>query len=255
MRNYQILSILGCNYKVQWCWKNSNFLLVEIKQGCLGMVFRNIFGFLICLLLLSVSQAARADCASPAGQAGTIIFNSAHKVMQYCNGEVWVGLWGGGGSADLTNLDAGNLKTGIADPERLGTGTPNASMVLRGNGAWGAELDPKVGAVTSGRLCRGSGSQVICDQTAPSSGFTNTVTRSQNVSCGTDQTCNVNVTCPAAGDRAIVCAANLSNNYGSIGGGTIIGTAGTNYCTVRMTGGSSGGGGSVSGTVNILCLR
>lgn len=46
--------------------------------------------------LTALSAPAQA-CENPPAQAGVIIFNSDHKVMQYCNGDQWIGLWGGGG--------------------------------------------------------------------------------------------------------------------------------------------------------------
>lgn len=41
-----------------------------------------------------------------------------------------------GSGANLTNLNADNLASGIAPPARLGSGTPNATTVLRGDSSW-----------------------------------------------------------------------------------------------------------------------
>lgn len=42
------------------------------------------------LILFTTTAIARADdCSDPSGQTGEIIFNDAHKVMQYCNGTRW----------------------------------------------------------------------------------------------------------------------------------------------------------------------
>ncbi len=44
-------------------------------------------------------QAAYADCASPVGTEGKIIYNSDHKVAQFCNGTDWIGMAGGASSS------------------------------------------------------------------------------------------------------------------------------------------------------------
>ncbi|MEO9900839.1 MAG: tail fiber domain-containing protein [Nisaea sp.] len=44
------------------------------------------------------SQQAFADCVNPAGEESKIIYNSDHKVMQYCNGTNWIGMAGGSSS-------------------------------------------------------------------------------------------------------------------------------------------------------------
>lgn len=55
---------------------------------------RFIISFLLFLIFMPL--AAHAQCANPPAAMGVIIFNKAHKVMQYCNGDDWVGLRGGG---------------------------------------------------------------------------------------------------------------------------------------------------------------
>lgn len=60
----------------------------------------NLF-ILIALLAVAIPMSASAQCTMPHGapdaEMGVIVFNKAHKVMQYCNGDDWVGLWGGSG--------------------------------------------------------------------------------------------------------------------------------------------------------------
>lgn len=55
---------------------------------------------LICLISLALFCAAPAfaACTGPAGEAGEIIYNADHKVVQYCKGTVWkaVGKFGSG---------------------------------------------------------------------------------------------------------------------------------------------------------------
>ena len=48
----------------------------------------------------------------------------------------------GNGSA-LTSLNGSSISTGTVAPARLGTGTPNSSTYLRGDGAWTTHYDAK----------------------------------------------------------------------------------------------------------------
>lgn len=54
--------------------------------------------FIFCLVLLTSAHTAFAACNNPEGVEGEIIFNRAHKVMQFCDGDKWRGM-GGGSSA------------------------------------------------------------------------------------------------------------------------------------------------------------
>ncbi|MDE2337115.1 MAG: hypothetical protein KGL10_07375, partial [Alphaproteobacteria bacterium] len=45
----------------------------------------------VLLLVISPSRA-RAACASPTGNAGTMFFNSSYNVMQFCNGTNWIAM-------------------------------------------------------------------------------------------------------------------------------------------------------------------
>lgn len=85
---------------------------------------------------LLFSAADAAACTGPSAAAGVMIYNTDHKVMQYCNGTEWVGMGGGsGGGAAPTWLktgndiyyDAGNVGIGITNPaHKLSvTGTTN----------------------------------------------------------------------------------------------------------------------------------
>lgn len=67
---------------------------------------------LILLPVLLSPLAAHAQCNMPNGpdaDMGVIIFNKAHKVMQYCNGDDWIGLWGGGGGSGGGGTPAGAI--------------------------------------------------------------------------------------------------------------------------------------------------
>jgi len=41
---------------------------------------------------LLFASPAQADCADPAAVAGVMVYNADHKVMQYCNGTVWIAM-------------------------------------------------------------------------------------------------------------------------------------------------------------------
>ena len=45
---------------------------------------------LLALLLTLATVAAHAACTSPTGQAGSVIFSTTTKTMQYCNDTNWV---------------------------------------------------------------------------------------------------------------------------------------------------------------------
>src|ERR1035437_95319 len=67
--------------------------------------FRLLFSaFLISVFcLLAFAPAAQANCASPVGSAGNIMYNKDHHVPQYCDGTNWIAMGqqsagGGGGS-------------------------------------------------------------------------------------------------------------------------------------------------------------
>lgn len=44
------------------------------------------------------------DCHGPAGEAGTIIFNANHSVLQYCNGSEWIAVDAGGSPSYMSGL-------------------------------------------------------------------------------------------------------------------------------------------------------
>jgi hypothetical protein len=77
-----------------------------------------------------VAGPAFADCTSPAGVGGALVWNTDYSVVQVCNGTNWVALGGNGN-----------------------------------NGA--GEVDPQVGAITDGKWCNASGGVVTCASDAP----------------------------------------------------------------------------------------
>jgi len=67
--------------------------------------------------------AFAADCTNPARPEGTIVYNADYHTMVFCNGTSWIGMAASGAMA---------------------------------------EQDPKVGTLTNGDYCTGTGSQVSC---------------------------------------------------------------------------------------------
>lgn len=68
------------------------------------------FAIVVCLALLAVAtfgvQKAQAACVNPAGNEGDIVYNSTHKMMQFCNNaDEWIAMagssGGGGGSTGV----------------------------------------------------------------------------------------------------------------------------------------------------------
>ncbi len=121
---------------------------------------------LIFIGLLSFSGTVYADCATPTGVEGDQIYNSTHKVMQFCDGTNWNAMKGG--VAD--SLDGLSCSDGEVAKWNNGG---NIWECASDNGGIASESDPQVDAVTSGKWCRGDGSAVVCDQTAPSGGGAN----------------------------------------------------------------------------------
>lgn len=88
------------------------------------------------------SGTAYAQCPLPSGNdasEGVLIYNSDHKVMQYCNGDDWIGLWGGGGSSGITQRVSGEVVAFdlIACPQGWSEYVPARGRFIRGidNGA------------------------------------------------------------------------------------------------------------------------
>ena len=68
---------------------------------------RRFVGMTTALCVVLAAAPAYAQCVEPEGRAGVMIFNGAHKVLQYCNGDDWIGLWGPGGSGGDDDVPAG----------------------------------------------------------------------------------------------------------------------------------------------------
>lgn len=57
---------------------------------------------LTALLYFTISPQAYAVCTNPGGLEGEFIYNKAHKVLQYCDGEKWRGMGGGTQQSNIT---------------------------------------------------------------------------------------------------------------------------------------------------------
>ncbi len=116
--------------------------------------------FLLVLFVLAIPFAAHAACTSPAGLASQTRYDSAANKMYYCNDANWIDM--GGGAAGFSNPATSALNMNSNKITSLGT--PTAA----GDAANKTYVDGKFGAQANGNWCRSNGTQVICDQTAPS---------------------------------------------------------------------------------------
>ena len=55
---------------------------------------------------LGSPTTAHADCATPAGPAGKIVFNLTQNALEYCNGSAWIGFPKAAGSAPVYDWSA-----------------------------------------------------------------------------------------------------------------------------------------------------
>ncbi len=58
--------------------------------------------FFATLFAALLSTPVHAQCINPAGETGDQVFNITHNVMQYCDGDKWIGM--GGGADTLSDL-------------------------------------------------------------------------------------------------------------------------------------------------------
>ena len=84
-----------------------------------------------------------------AGSTGQIQFNNGNSLAASAS-LTWTAATStlaatniAGSGAALTALNASNLSTGTVPTARLGSGTPSATTVLKGNGAWTTMYEPK----------------------------------------------------------------------------------------------------------------
>lgn len=108
------------------------------------------------LSVFIVSGAAWAQCPLPSGNnaaEGVLIYNSDHKVMQYCNGDNWVGVWGGGSGSGLPTCDDGEIAQWQGGKWECNDGS--------------ALPQEKIGTLTNGRWCTTNGSVINCTANPP----------------------------------------------------------------------------------------
>ncbi|MCI5059486.1 MAG: hypothetical protein MRY79_00275 [Alphaproteobacteria bacterium] len=150
-------------------------------------------------LLAFLPVSAKAACTNPAGVEGDQLYNSTHKVMQFCDDTNWISMKGGtattldalscadgevakwnngGGVWECATDNAGGAET---DPTVLAsvkdgvswaevTGKPAGFADGVDNTGITSENDPQVGTLTANQWCKanGTGSAIVCNQAPPS---------------------------------------------------------------------------------------
>ncbi|MCI5059487.1 MAG: hypothetical protein MRY79_00280 [Alphaproteobacteria bacterium] len=134
-------------------------------------------------LLAFLPVSAKAACTNPAGTEGQQMYNTTYKVMQFCDGTNWVSMKGG----TATTLDA----LSCADGEVAKWNNAGSAWECATDNSGGAETDPQVGTLTSGKWCTTDGTDIDCTSNAPSGGFTSCTTKTSGGS-GVSRTINCN---------------------------------------------------------------
>lgn len=160
-----------------------------------------IFLTILLLVLMPQGKAVQAQCTAPPAEAGVLLFNKDHKVMQYCNGEVWVGLWGGGGTSSppvctgsgkalqWTGASWDCVNTNTANPPTVVTGIAyhNTQIPLP---AGYAEADCKwmvsLRYSSTYSVPTGESQEIYCFTSSQSGHATNPVGTGRWVHCGKD---------------------------------------------------------------------
>lgn len=119
---------------------------------------RKIYFFFIFCFIATISNQALADCTNPTKPEGTIIYNTDHKVAQFCNGTQWIGMAGGTTSimtgdtmvdgwpdviwCNLTNPNWGSIPFHIYHTPHVATGIYyyRANTEDSSNNQWGYNL-------------------------------------------------------------------------------------------------------------------
>jgi hypothetical protein len=128
--------------------------------------------FLVVVLIAPLP--ARADCTTPAGVAGKIIFNTTYNVMQYCNGTNWINMGGvassstAAGSAGAIQFNTGNVLDADSSyfawdktNHRLGIGTTTPGTTLDVVGTASVSGAVTLGGAVTGATGIGIGTSAV----------------------------------------------------------------------------------------------
>lgn len=112
------------------------------------------FFYCLPLLIVLLTSHAYAACTAPPAEAGVMIFNTDHKVMQYCNGDIWVAMGGGGGSGSGAAAPSGAVIAfdTPACPDGWSPYTASSGRFIRGRCISGQTCNDPDGARVAGHV-------------------------------------------------------------------------------------------------------
>jgi hypothetical protein len=101
-----------------------------MRKGSVLLVLK----YLVIAFMLFAAQSAYADCTGPAGLEGQIMYNSTHKIMQFCDGTDWWSMKETGNGPCATE-ESGGGGSGGGSPSAPSVADVFSTDLYTGNGS------------------------------------------------------------------------------------------------------------------------